>query len=472
MAAENFSSTPRRPLQEPHPLSIFAGFQKDDANEICHTDFTFPTSLTVPAPSRTASRHTLEDSPEAKQEYFTKCVPLYKAALEGDWKSAKKIINKDKTIVRACITKGWHTVLHVAAGAKRVYFVKKLLKLLDEQDLILQDQNGNTAFCFAVAAGTLPVAHMMIRKNPRVPEIRGGKQMTPLYLAALFGHDETASYLYPKLIKLVDEWERVGIFFTCINNDLYELALKMVHGYPELVVARDPNSETALHLLARKPSALAFKSSGIWKCFAYSCTNRGRLKRTPGLQLLKRLWEEIMWQSDRTVTDVIRKPSHVLFMATKLGNLEFVAELIGSYPDLIWETDDCNRSLFHVAVMYHHARIFNLVHKLGLYKDFVLSFKDDKKSNILHLAAQLAPPHQSNMVPKPALQMQRDLLWFKEVKKVVPPLYLETKNSEGKTPRDIFHEQHKGLLENGESGVKSGVHACFYPRCYFSVGFS
>lgn len=249
MAAENFSSTPRRPLQEPHPLSIFAGSQKDDANEICDTDFTFPTSLTVPAPSRTASRHTLEDSrkfisllildpstetlcvlyscmfqiftAEAKQEYFTKCVPLYKAALEGDWKSAKKIINKDKTIVRACITKGWHTVLHVAAGAKRVYFVKKLLKLLDKQDLILQDQNGNTAFCFAVAAGTLPVAHMMIRKNPRVPEIRGGKQMTPLYLAALFGHDETASYLYPKLIKLVDEWERVGIFFTCINNDLY-----------------------------------------------------------------------------------------------------------------------------------------------------------------------------------------------------------------------------------------------------------
>lgn len=141
-------------------------------------------------------------------------------------------------------------------------------------------------------------------------------------------------------------------------------------------------------------------------------TNKGKLKNTPGLQLLKRLWEEVLWKNDGMVTDVIRRPSHVLFIAAKVGNLKFVAELLGSYPDLIWERDDNNRSLFHIAVMYQQARILRLVNKLGLYKDFVLSLKDDNNNSILHLAAK-SPPHELTTVSTPGShQMQRDLLWF------------------------------------------------------------
>lgn len=140
--------------------------------------------------------------------------------------------------------------------------------------------------------------------------------------------------------------------------------------------------------------------------------NKGKLKNTPGLQLLKRLWEEVLWRNDGIVTDVIRRPSHVLFIAAKVGNLKFVAELLGSYPDLIWERDDSNRSLFHIAVMYQQACIFHLVNKLGLYKDFILSLKDDNNNSILHLAAK-SPPHELNTVSTPgSRQMQRDLLWF------------------------------------------------------------
>lgn len=148
-------------------------------------------------------------------------MPLYKAALRGDWKAAERIISKDPEIIRASITKGWQTVLHVAAGAGHFHFVKKLLKLLTKEDLYFQDAKGNTALCFAVADGSIPVAKMMIEKNTKLPEIRGGEGMTTLYLAVLFGQGEMALYLYPKLINMVDQGERIGIFFTCITNGLY-----------------------------------------------------------------------------------------------------------------------------------------------------------------------------------------------------------------------------------------------------------
>lgn len=155
-------------------------------------------------------------------------------------------------------------------------------------------------------------------------------------------------------------------------------------------------------------------------------TSRGTRSTNAGLQLLKCLWEEVLNQNDWTVTNLIRKPSHVLFVATEVGNSEFLEELVGAYPDLVWEIDDCNRSLFHNAVMYHHATIFNMVHQLGLYKDFILSYKDDKNNNILHLAAKLAPPNQLNTVSGAALQMQRELLWF-EVSISLLLLYISRK---------------------------------------------
>ncbi|XP_062001154.1 uncharacterized protein LOC133718343 isoform X2 [Rosa rugosa] len=422
-------------LQDP-PLKIDP-FEPDEPSEICSS-------------STTTSAHAQQDSRLAKEIYFKVGVPLHNAAQRGDWKAARRIIKKYESILRARITKGGQTVLHISAGARHVRFVKKLLKLLDDHDLAIQDLKGNTAFTYAVAAGSRRVAEMMILKNPSLPTIRGGQGMSTLYTAAAFGRGDIAWLLYPKLIKVIDEAERTGIFFTFISHNMYELAFRILNDYPALAFARDDNHETALHLLAQKPSAFSTKTSAIWRVLVYSCTKQnGKLAKVPGLQLLKCLLNQVLRQNDSLVNEIIRMPSHVMFMATKLGNSKFVAELIDSHPDLIWETDECNRTIFHIAVMYHHASIFNLVHKLGVYKEFVLSFKDDQKNNILHLAAKLVPGHQLSNKSRHAIQMRGDLLWFEyhmqEVQKVVPPWYAERRNLQGQTPRDIFYEEHNVL---------------------------
>ncbi|KAJ0018032.1 hypothetical protein Pint_12183 [Pistacia integerrima] len=192
-------------------------------------------------------------SRENSNLYLNNCVPLYKAALKGDWKSAKELLEKDQRMWCASITKGHETVLHIAAGARQTGFVEELIKWMSPEDLTLQDQKGNTAFCCAAAAGATEIARIMLKRNPSLLTIQGGKKMMPVFLAALLAQREMTSFLYDELsqVKHVFQQEdKNALFFTCLANGLYDLALKMLKGGPELAMARDRNCETALHVLA------------------------------------------------------------------------------------------------------------------------------------------------------------------------------------------------------------------------------
>lgn len=141
--------------------------------------------------------------------------------------------------------------------------------------------------------------------------------------------------------------------------------------------------------------------------------NSDLMTTTQALQLVKSLWEAILKRDDSEFTDLIRKPSHLLFDAAELGNFEFLAELVCSYPDLVHELDDNNRSIFHIAVLHRHANIFNLIYEIGFTKELMATFKDHDQNNMLHLAAKSPHPSRFSIVSGAALQMHRELLWFK-----------------------------------------------------------
>lgn len=110
---------------------------------------------------------------------------------------------------------------------------------------------------------------------------------------------------------------------------------------------------------------------------------------------------------------MIGYPWRLLFVAAKLGKVEFLTTLIRSYPDLMWKVDENRRTIFHIAIMHRHEKIFQLISEIGAIKDLVATFKDDHGNNMLHLASKLAPPHRLNSISGAALQMQREILWFK-----------------------------------------------------------
>ncbi|KAH7569664.1 hypothetical protein JRO89_XS06G0234700 [Xanthoceras sorbifolium] len=322
-------------------------------------------------------------------------------------------------MLRASITEGEKTVLHVATEAKQTAFVEELVNLMEPEDLMLQDIKHNTAFCFAAAAGNIQIAKIMLTKNASLPKIRGCKGLTPLYMAVMFRKSDMASFLYYQTKEILTAKDRTALFFVTVRNDLYDIALKLLEDDKDLAVARDQNHETALHILARKPLASDCRSLGLLKRLFNSVPGMKfniqdtYMISTQARQLVKSLWEEILERDPLEVKELIREPSQLLFDAAKLGNFEFLSELICSYPDLLdYELDENNRSIFHIAVLHRHANIFNLIYEIDFNKDLFATFEDKDENNILHLAAKLPHPCRISIVSGAALQMQRELLWF------------------------------------------------------------
>ncbi|PON33493.1 Transmembrane protein [Trema orientale] len=119
---------------------------------------------------RRPSSHFLEGP---RIEYLKVCVPLYYAALNGDWATAKRILNEHPQALNAAISYKHETALHIAARANQVHLVKLLVNTMKEDiDLTLQDLEGNTSFSLAVAAGASQVIEILMHKNPELATTR------------------------------------------------------------------------------------------------------------------------------------------------------------------------------------------------------------------------------------------------------------------------------------------------------------
>lgn len=137
--------------------------------------------------------------------------------------------------------------------------------------------------------------------------------------------------------------------------------------------------------------------------------------RSTAFKLLNCLWEHTLQDEDLEIPNLSKNTSKLLFIATRYGNVDFVVELLRSYPDFLWKVDAHNRSIFHIAVMHRHESIFSLIYEIGPVRELIATYRDNSNNNILHLAATLSPPDQLNSVSGAALQMQRELLWYKVI---------------------------------------------------------
>ncbi|XP_028096964.1 ankyrin repeat-containing protein ITN1-like [Camellia sinensis] len=88
---------------------------------------------------------------------------------------------------------------------------------------------------------------------------------------------------------------------------------------------------------------------------------------------------------------------------------------------------------------------------------------DASGNNALHMAALLGPQHQLSLrvsAAGAALQMQRELQWFKEVEKLVLSRDKEERNTDGMTPTEVFTDTHQELVKKGERWMKDTATPC------------
>ncbi|KZV14663.1 ankyrin repeat domain-containing protein 29-like [Dorcoceras hygrometricum] len=418
---------------------------------------------------------------------------MHKAALKGDWEAAEILLVDDPTLAKSRITEGGETACHIAALEGHAYFVANLLEWLGDQSaqiLEIKNQKGNTALTFAAVAGHVDIADLMVQKNQKLPTIRGEGSVTPLYMAAFSCHRDMVDYLFELSgFEMWDVNDQIELLTTSIANGLYDLATRILQQNNMLAWVQDRDHETPLRVLARDPSHFCGTSDTMqlglsWRTIARALAPvLPRNMRLPiqlfppadddescdAYALFAYLWEltasrhqqnDIETGQANAIEAFGNANANLLFTAAESANDEFLVELIRRYPDFLYKVNESKHSIFHIAVLHRHVQCFNLIYEVHGVRDLILSYIDTDGNNILHLAGRLAPQNQLNQIPGAALQMQREVMWFKEVEKLVKPSDRIRKNDQGQTPYDVLHSEHRGLRKDGEKMMKQTAKAC------------
>ncbi|GMP36757.1 hypothetical protein CsSME_00008774 [Camellia sinensis var. sinensis] len=175
------------------------------------------------------------------------------------------------------------------------------------------------------------------------------------------------------------------------------------------------------------------------------------------IQLVKSLCEKSGSSNDSEVYELI---CYVILIATRYGIHEVVEEVVESFPRALWYVDKDGYNIFGLAVIYRCENVFNLIYQMSRHKQDMMFVVDKNWNTMLHLAGRLAPFDKLNLVPGAALQMQRELQWFKEVEKFVTPGYKEYQNEGNEFPSMVFTKEHKKLVEEGEKWMKDTTNSC------------
>ncbi|CAK9182800.1 unnamed protein product [Ilex paraguariensis] len=107
-----------------------------------------------------------------------------------------------------------------------------------------------------------------------------------------------------------------------------------------------------------------------------------------------------------------------LKIAVATGNYEVTEEILSSTPNVVSIGNEPQPTIFHLAIGNRQENIINLMHQYGEFGHILLSAKDKGNNCGLHFAGYLDSRVKLNlraMAVGAALQMQRELLWFKEL---------------------------------------------------------
>ncbi|KAL0008125.1 hypothetical protein SO802_009627 [Lithocarpus litseifolius] len=395
---------------------------------------------------------------------------LFKASKSGDWNAAKEFLNRHPNAISAKITVRGQTALHVAAEAGHVHIVEELVKQMSEANLEIKDNEGFTALARATYTGNYRIAECMLEKKENLISIGINNGNIPVVLALYNGHLKLGRYLYlhTPLEILMPENGTMGASVVCeaIYNKALDIALDLVKRCPRSVVAKGRHGSSPFYALARMPDYfLSGNRLVFWKRWIYSSIHiqsggpindirlniqklasngsRGNgkeiirsgiyslsqlvsnLRTLLGIEhlyemklahflsreLLSRMKDQILISN--TQQRITGGVYDAILRAIKEGIFEFVFDIVKADPQLVWCHDEKSANIFSVAVQNRHAKIFSLIYGLHMKNALADSADSFYRNNLLHMAGMLAPSTSLDHIAGAALQMQRELQWFK-----------------------------------------------------------
>ncbi|KAJ6305650.1 hypothetical protein OIU78_021071 [Salix suchowensis] len=231
--------------------------------------------LTVSKPPRklrsrgSVSKESSSKEYEIKDTEYIQYLPLYKAVDNGDLEATMKFLEEHPDGLTASISADGDTALHVAVQAGHTEIVEELVGRLEQGELGNQNGNNATALNYAAIGGITRIAEELVAKNRGLLTVPNQNGQIPVVVASLYGHKDMVRYLYsvsPKeeLSPATNNKNGVMLLTTCIMDELYDIALDLLQHYPKLALDQDSDKDTALDMLANKPSAFPSGTQLAW----------------------------------------------------------------------------------------------------------------------------------------------------------------------------------------------------------------
>ncbi|CAL5342620.1 unnamed protein product [Camellia sinensis] len=132
-----------------------------------------------------------------------------------------------------------------------------------------------------------------------------------------------------------------------------------------------------------------------------------------------------------------------LILATKHGIHEMVEEILEKFPNVATTFDENGRNILHIAAQLRDRILYDYLKKTVNHAYRMMADVDKHGNTILHLTAyECKQGHFLTTHFGPINGMSWNMFWF-----------------EGKTPKEIFEEQHKDMIDKAEKAVKD-INSC------------
>ncbi|KAI3883228.1 hypothetical protein MKX03_015378 [Papaver bracteatum] len=345
----------------------------------------------------------------------------------------------------------------------------------------LKAQQGNTAIAVAARGNNMEIVKMLVDKNPDLVQIYNEHGLHAVTIAAINGNEMIMRYLYPSTVEhLNNNWHKKSVsslLTSAARLDALDIVRDLLSKFPADYAAlqRDVHEMILLGVLAEKPSAFPsgnhYGLLGGWIYRSAGCKTNGIVLKAlklivPGVvkskekhdqtaEIVQHICSLLLKMDPLQLTESLIYDA--IHRSTINGIIEVFEILIDTNPYVQHFKDETGRGLFQIAIIHLQESIFQYMSRMGQ-RNQNMDLLDNSGNNALHCAAFWDP--SCKVVHGPALQIQREIQWFQEVERVVPPRYKEMKNNEKLTPKTLFSREHKDLVKEAERWMKDMAQAC------------
>ncbi|KAG6678545.1 hypothetical protein I3842_14G086200 [Carya illinoinensis] len=384
---------------------------------------------------------------------------LSKAAVLGNWQMVDCMLKKYSGLISIKHPVGENLPVVMAIDFGQIEMTRHLYHHTPEIDLIpqnndqeIQDHNGATLFTRAIYTGTLDIALDLIKRCPRLALALDKDDESPILALASMRHS------FPSGTQLGFWKQRI---YSCMRIDpSVPLASSTDQTHLNISAEEQHQSNQEDH---QNIISVPSRSCAVGVLNFFGITQLYEMKEIHNQynELLFQMCGVISQSNPQQLQDGL--VYFAICRATKNGIFEFVYKMLKTDPEFITVRDEDERNLFMLAVLHRHEKIFSILCSQDMmmnYYSFVKCLLDVDGNNILHMAGMIEHSTRINQIPGAALQMQRELQWFKEVEKIVQPKDKEKINNNGFTPQQLFTKNHENMMKEGEKWMKDTARSC------------